>query len=98
MTKVEFGTQLVDESGKTLDLICTAVTQVSDIISEIANSTNEQNVGVNQINNSITDLDGMTQQNAALVSKAASSAESMDEETNVLAELMRFFNVGESRG
>ncbi|MDO8293715.1 MAG: methyl-accepting chemotaxis protein, partial [Gallionella sp.] len=93
--KVEEGSRLVGDSGKTLDEIVTAVKKVSDIIEEIAAASQEQSAGIEQVNKAITQLDEVTQQNAALVEQAAASSESMDEQASALTELMGFFRTGE---
>jgi len=93
--KVEEGTRLVDESGKTLDQIVSSVKKVSDIIAEIAAASEEQSAGIEQVNKAVTQLDEVTQQNAALVEEAAAASESMDEQAQGMTRLMDFFNVGE---
>ena len=94
--KVEEGTRLVDESGKTLEEIVNAVKKVSDIIAEIAAASEEQSAGIDQVNKAVTQLDEVTQQNAALVEQAAAASESMDEQAQGLTRLMGFFNIGEA--
>jgi len=95
--KVEEGTRLVDESGKSLEEIVTSVKKVSDIIAEIAAASQEQSSGIEQINKAITQMDEMTQQNAALVEEAAAASESLDEQSTDLSKLMEFFDTGEER-
>uniref|UniRef100_UPI00037DA2EF methyl-accepting chemotaxis protein n=1 Tax=Thioalkalivibrio sp. ALgr3 TaxID=1239292 RepID=UPI00037DA2EF len=94
--KVQEGSKLVDESGKTLEQIVESVKKVSDIISEIAAASEEQTTGLQEINKAISQLDEVTQQNAALVEEAASSSESLDNQANELQELMAFFNSSHS--
>jgi len=96
--KVAEGTKLVDESGSTLSEIVNSVKKVSDIIAEIAVASEEQSSGISQVNQAVTQMDQMTQQNAALVEEAAAASESMDEESRALIELMQFFNVGDALG
>ncbi|MCU7835513.1 MAG: PAS domain-containing protein [gamma proteobacterium symbiont of Taylorina sp.] len=96
--KVEEGSRLVDDSGQTLAEIVTSVRKVSDIIAEIAASSNEQSAGIEQINQAITQLDEVTQQNAALVEEAAAASESMDDQSTSLNEMMNFFNTGDMDG
>ncbi|MCP5199185.1 MAG: PAS domain S-box protein [Gammaproteobacteria bacterium] len=93
--KVTEGSKLVDESGATLAEIVNSVKKVSDIIGEIAVASEEQSSGISQVNQAVTQMDQMTQQNAALVEEAAAASESMDEESRSLLELMQFFNTGE---
>ncbi len=95
--KVDDGTRLVDESGRTLEQIVAAVKKVSDIIAEIAAASQEQSTGIDQVNKAITQMDEVTQQNAALVEEAAAASEAMDEQSKSLVELMDFFTVDENR-
>lgn len=95
--KVEQGSRLVDESGKTLNEIVTAVKKVSDIIAEIATASQEQSSGIEQVNRAITQMDEVTQQNAALVEQAAAAAESLDDQAHNLNNLMEYFKVGEGQ-
>ncbi len=96
--KVDEGSRLVDESGKTLEEIVNSVKKVSDIIAEIAAASEEQSAGIDQVNKAVTQLDEVTQQNAALVEEAAAASESMDEQAQGMLSLMGFFNVGEDEG
>jgi methyl-accepting chemotaxis protein len=91
--KVDEGSRLVDESGKTLDEIVNAVKKVSDIISEIAAASQEQSAGIEEVNKAITQMDEMTQQNAALVEEATAASEAMSEEAKALDDLMGFFTI-----
>lgn len=91
--KVEDGSRLVNESGKTLEEIVTAVKKVSDIIAEIAAASQEQSAGIEQVNKAITQMDEVTQQNAALVEEAAAASESLDEQARSLDQLMAYFKI-----
>ena len=95
--KVDEGTRLVSESGKSLEEIVNSVKKVSDIIAEIAAASQEQSSGIEQINKAVTQMDEMTQQNAALVEEAAAASESLDEQANGLGKLMEFFKTGEEQ-
>jgi methyl-accepting chemotaxis protein len=95
--KVDDGSRLVDETGKTLEEIVNAVKKVSDIISEIAAASQEQSSGIEEVNRAITQMDEMTQQNAALVEEAAAAGEAMSEQAGSLNELMDFFEVGDTQ-
>lgn len=75
--KVEEGSVLVGESGQTLDQINTSVKKVADIIAEIAASSREQSNGIDQVNKAVTQMDEMTQQNAALVEQASAASQSV---------------------
>lgn len=93
--KVKEGSLLVDESGRTLEEIVEGAKKVGDIISEIAAAGIEQTAGIEQVNKAVTQMDEMTQQNAALVEEAAAAGESLDEQGKSLQQMMAFFNTGE---
>jgi len=95
---VDEGVHLASESGETLSEIVTSVSKVSNLIAEIAASSNEQSQGIEQINQAITQLDEVTQQNAALVEEAAAASESMDEQAKGMNDMVGFFNVGDDAG
>ncbi len=94
VTKVDAGGKLVDEAGQTMDLIVTSIRQVADIMGEITAATQEQSHGIEEVNQSITQMDEMTQQNAALVEEAAAAAESMQQQAHQLAEAVSIFKLG----
>jgi methyl-accepting chemotaxis protein len=95
VAKVEDGSKLVGESGDTLTEIVTAVKKVSDIIAEIAAAAEEQSLGIEQVNTAVSQLDEVTQKNAAMVEQAAAASESMDEQSRGLIKLMDFFHLGD---
>ncbi|MDH4216317.1 MAG: methyl-accepting chemotaxis protein, partial [Gallionella sp.] len=66
---------------------------VTDIMSEIAAASNEQSAGIEQVNQAITQMDDVTQQNAALVEEAAAAAESMQEQAQVLMQAVSTFKL-----
>ncbi len=94
--KVDAGSRLVDEAGKTMGLIVSSVKQVADLMSEIAAASHEQSQGIGQINQSITSMDDATQQNAALVEEAAAAAKSLQDQAARLAELVSGFKLDDS--
>ncbi|CAG4882629.1 methyl-accepting chemotaxis protein II [Georgfuchsia toluolica] len=89
--KVEAGTRLVDEAGKTMEQIVSSVKRVTDIMSEIAAASQEQGHGIEEVNQAIVQMDRVTQQNAALVEEAAAAAESMQEQVQKLAQAVAVF-------
>ncbi len=91
VAKVDEGSRLVDESGQTLIEIVNAVKKVSDIVAEIAAASSEQSSGIEQVNRAVTQMDEMTQQNAALVEQAAAASQSMGEQARGLRDLVTFF-------
>ena len=96
VAKVDAGGRLVDDAGTTMQEIVQGITRVTDIMSEIASASAEQTVGIEQVNEAITQMDGVTQQNAALVEEAAAAAASLQEQAAALAQLVSVFNVGGS--
>ncbi len=96
--KVEDGSQLVDESGKTLTEIIESVKKVSTIIQEMSHASNEQAAGIDMINQSLIKIDEATQQNTALVEETAAASQSLGEQARKLAELVSFFNTNDSSG
>lgn len=82
--KVDAGSRLVDQAGETMDRIVTSVQRVAAIMSEIAAASQEQSMGIAQVNTTITAMDTATQQNAALVEQAAAAAASMREQAQLL--------------
>ncbi|MEI7843713.1 MAG: methyl-accepting chemotaxis protein [Gallionellaceae bacterium] len=91
--KVEIGTKLVDDAGKTMEEIVNAVKRVTDIMSEISAASAEQSTGIEQVNQAITQMDEVTQQNAALVEEAAAAAESLQEEAQNLTRSVSVFKM-----
>ncbi|MGH8317462.1 MAG: methyl-accepting chemotaxis protein [Steroidobacteraceae bacterium] len=96
--KVSEGTKLVDESGKVLGEIVTQVKKVTDVMAEIASSSREQASGIEQVNRSVTAMDGMTQQNAALVEEATAAAHALNEQATSLMRLIGHYRLGRSAG
>lgn len=96
--KVEDGTKLVAQAGKTMEEIVGAIRSVTTIMSEISAASMEQTSGIEQVNQAIGQMDDVTQQNAALVEEAAAAAESLEEQTQNLAETVAHFKLdGNSR-
>jgi len=91
--KVVEGTKLVNESGKMLGEIVLRVTRVTDVMAEIANSTREQASGIEQVNGAVAAMDTMTQQNAALVEKAADAAQTLNQQAINLMKLIEHYTV-----
>jgi methyl-accepting chemotaxis protein len=93
--KVAEGTKLVDESGKVLEEIVIGVTKVTDVMAEIASSSREQASGIEQVNQAITMMDDVTQQNAALVEEATAAAQALTEQATSLTRLIARYRVGD---
>jgi len=93
---VEKGTDLVNKSGAALTEIINSVQQVSQLITEIATAGQEQRQGMDQINIAITEMDSMTQQNAALVEQTASASEEMANQAQELLDSMGRFSISDA--
>jgi methyl-accepting chemotaxis protein len=91
--KVEQGSRLVTQAGSTMNEVVASVKRVSDIISEITDASQSQSQGIEAVNRSIHQMDGVTQQNAALVEEAAAAAESMQNQAHNLAEVVSVFKL-----
>jgi methyl-accepting chemotaxis protein len=90
---VEAGSKLVDEAGRTMTEIVSSVKRVTDLMSEISAASSEQSQGIDQVNQTVTGLDEMTQQNAALVEEAAAAAESLQEQAQALGVAVSAFQL-----
>ncbi|MES2257034.1 MAG: methyl-accepting chemotaxis protein [Pseudomonadota bacterium] len=91
--RVTQGSALVDRAGATMEQIVDSVGRVRAIMGEIMEAGAEQSAGIAQVNRAIADMDGMTQQNAALVEQAAAATGSMRDESAALAELVNRFKL-----
>jgi len=89
--KVNLGSNLVDRAGATMSEIVTSVQRVTQVMEEITAASIEQNAGIEQINQAITQMDTVTQQNAALVEEAAAAAQAMQDQAAALAKLVSKF-------
>ncbi|CAH0269571.1 Methyl-accepting chemotaxis protein II [Massilia sp. Bi118] len=91
--KIGRGSKLVGQAGVTMDEVVGSVKRVTDIMSEIANASAEQSAGIEQVNLSIIEMDGMTQQNAALVEQAAAAFQSLQDQAAELQRVVSIFKV-----
>jgi methyl-accepting chemotaxis protein len=91
--KVGAGSKLVDQAGATMTEILASVRQVTHIMGEISVASREQSSGIEQVNRSIEQMDGMTQQNAALVEQAAAAASSLRDQSKKLTEAVAVFKL-----
>jgi methyl-accepting chemotaxis protein len=93
--KIENGNTLVGKSGDTMKEIVISIKRVNDIMAEIAAASAEQSKGIEEVSNAVSQMDEMTQQNAALVEEAAAAAESLQSEANQLTQRVAMFRVGD---
>ncbi|QBE65975.1 methyl-accepting chemotaxis protein [Pseudoduganella lutea] len=91
--QVHRGSALVKDAGATMDGVVASVRQVASIIAEIAAAGAEQSGGIGQVNQAIVQMDGVTQQNAALVEEAAAAAESLEQQAATLVALVGEFRI-----
>ncbi|MFD0878082.1 methyl-accepting chemotaxis protein [Massilia pinisoli] len=93
VTKVDAGCALVDAAGETMRQIVASVRQVETIMAEISMAGQRQATGIEQIGQAIGNMDGMTQQNSALVEEASAAAESLSDQTARLTEALSVFRL-----
>ncbi len=96
--KVENGSELVGQAGQTMAEIVDSVKRVTDIMAEISAASREQSSGIEQVNQTVTQMDEVTQQNAALVEEASASARSLEEQAAGLVESVRVFRLEDQAG
>jgi methyl-accepting chemotaxis protein len=94
VNRVEQGSRLVGEAGATMGRIVDSVRETGVLIGEISRAANEQSAGVGLVNESVGELDGMTQQNAALVEESAAAALSLKDQAERLAAAVSQFEFG----
>jgi methyl-accepting chemotaxis protein len=95
-TKVETGSKLASEAGRTMDDVVSAVRKVADITSEITQASREQASGIQQVNQAMTQMDGATQQNAALVEQVSAASVSLQEQALALTQAVAVFRIAEA--
>ncbi|GAB2946447.1 methyl-accepting chemotaxis protein [Hafnia psychrotolerans] len=94
--RVNTGSKLVENTGRTMQDIVQAVTHVRDIMGEIASASDEQSRGIAQISLAIVEMDSTTQQNAALVEQSAAAADSLEDQSRVLTNAVSVFRLSEN--
>lgn len=94
VTRIDEGTRLATQSGEVLGEINQSIDGVADMVNQIAKASAEQSEGIGQVHNAIAQIDGVTQQNAALVEETSAASESLSEQANDLSRNMAFFNTG----
>ncbi|EXU81102.1 chemotaxis protein [Comamonas aquatica DA1877] len=93
---VALGADQVGQAGQSMQEIVASVRRVTDLIGEITAAANEQRDGFGQVNQAVSNLDQMTQQNAALVEESSAAAQAMHEQAQRLMQTMAVFQVGAS--
>jgi len=95
---VEAGNQQVGKTGETIAAVAAQMRRVNDLIAEMGSATREQTQGIGQVSGAVSELDQMTQQNAALVEESAAAADSLQEQAGRLATLVGRFRTGGASG
>ncbi|TAM03148.1 MAG: methyl-accepting chemotaxis protein [Paraburkholderia sp.] len=93
VNRVRTGTAQVDEAGRTIDEVVSAVRRMTDLMGEIAAASEEQHRGIEQVNQAVVQMDQVTQQNAALVEEASAAAQSMADQALGLRDAVSVFKV-----
>jgi methyl-accepting chemotaxis protein-1 (serine sensor receptor) len=98
VARIDTGSVLVAQAGQTMTEIIGSVQRVTDIIAEISAASVEQSTGIDQIAQAVTQMDEVTQQNAALVEQAAAAAQSLEEQALSLRDAVAVFKLGREGG
>ncbi|WP_322403051.1 methyl-accepting chemotaxis protein [Massilia luteola] len=91
--KVNEGSRLVHQAGSTMEDVVDSVRRVTDIMAEITAASQEQEAGIEQINQAVSEMDAVTQQNAALVEEAAAAAQSLQDQSGELEQMVSTFRL-----
>lgn len=94
--RIYAGSDVATHAGKTIQNAVTRIREADQFVDEIATASIEQRQGIEQINTAITEMDAVTQQNAALVEESAASATSLESQSHTLVQMVERFNVGET--
>ncbi|WP_173835034.1 methyl-accepting chemotaxis protein [Halomonas sp. HG01] len=94
-TRTEEGERQVQVAGETMEELVQSVTRVADVLGEITSATGEQSDGIGQVNVAVSELDNMTQQNAALVEESTTAAEHLKAQAEHLADLVGGFTLAQ---
>jgi methyl-accepting chemotaxis protein len=96
--RVEVGTRLVGQAGSTIAEVVESVQRVGAIVAEISAASQEQSLGIQDINKAVAEMDQMTQQNAAMVEEAAAAAGTLQNQAGQMVELVRVFKLRDEDG
>ncbi|MCI4197058.1 methyl-accepting chemotaxis protein, partial [Dickeya dianthicola] len=96
VSRVDTGSGLVREAGNAMEMIISSVSRVHDLMGEISAASDEQSRGIAQIGQAVTEMDGVTQQNAALVEEASAAAASLEDQAQSLAAAVAAFELGDT--
>jgi methyl-accepting chemotaxis protein len=93
VTQIDAGSELVGLAGQTMEQILTSVRDVTGIMVEIVSTSQQQNVGIEQVNRAVSDLNEVTRQNASLVEEARRTADAMREQASSLVQVVGVFEM-----
>jgi len=91
--KVAAGSKLVGEAGKTMNEVVDSVRRVTEIMTEITTASQEQSAGIEQVNQTIAQMDEVTHKNAGLVEEASAAAESLQDQASNLSHVVSVFRL-----
>ena len=91
--RVDQGTALVDQAGQTMNEVVSSIRRVTDIVGEISSASSEQSNGIVQVCEAVSQMDQVTQQNAALVEESAAAAESLKGQAGQLVQVVSGFKL-----
>jgi len=95
--QVNAGNQLVAKAGTTMTEVMASIQRVTDIMSEITAASREQEVGIEQINQAVNEMDAVTQQNAALVEEAAAATAALEGQASRLTQVVSVFKLSQGQ-
>jgi methyl-accepting chemotaxis protein len=93
VTRIDTGSKLVENAGRTMDEIVSSAGRTTDIMNELAAASEEQSIGIGQVNTAVTQMDEVTQQNAALVEQASAAAQALAQQAQALRDAVSVFSV-----
>jgi methyl-accepting chemotaxis protein len=95
--QVKDGVDLVNRAGEALTEIVSSIKSVADIVADIATASSEQATGIDEVNKALTQMDGVTQQNSALVEENAATAKTLEHQAQAMDDQVSFFQVEEGQ-
>ncbi|KVT14548.1 chemotaxis protein [Burkholderia sp. MSMB1078WGS] len=98
VAQIDGGAELVERAGDAMRTVSASITRVVQTMAEITAASVEQSVGIEQVNQAVTQMDQLTQQNAALVEEVAAAAASLNDQTAYLMQAVSVFELGDGRG
>ncbi|MGF6775016.1 methyl-accepting chemotaxis protein [Paraburkholderia sp. GAS334] len=96
VAEIQGGSELVERAGDAMRNVSASISRVTQMMAEISASSSEQSTGIEQVNQAVVQMDGMTQQNAALVEEAAAAAASLHQQTQQLKDAVAVFEISDA--